>query len=892
MRIAATSFLITFVALAIPTRDTFAQSTCQEWTPGLFPVEGVSSTVYSPVPLYALLVCDDGRGTALFAGGDFNVAGGALVNGVARWDGHAWSPLGSGVDDSMSVFALGSFDDGSGPGLYVGGEFRDIGGERRRHIARWNGSSWSSLGYGVDGAVHALADFDDGSGRALYVGGEFIDASGVTAYRIARWRGGSWSPVGIGVNDVVRCFAEYDDGSGTSLYAGGDFTTADGRLVNSIARWDGNTWLPVGGGFDTAGVRALVVFDDGSGAALYAAGRFAAAGGGAASHIARWNGAQWAPVGGGIEGDVHALSVFRSGGAPVLVAGGPFATVGGATANGVAQWDGSTWSPMGTGFGSEFGGGAIVRALASFDDGAGRSLFAGGDFSAAEGLVAHDMARWNGAAWSRVGGGITGGVGALQAFDDGSGLALWVGGRFDDAGDVAAHNVARFDGRSFHSVAGGLNAPVVDFEVFDDGTSRTLYAATDYHVVRWNGSGWTTIGSTTGYFRKLAAFDDGTGPALYATGIFSSVSGTPAHNYAKWNGSAWSALGIGQFDPLDVEVFDDGTGPALYGCGFSHQIVRWNGSAWSYLPSVTQRIFALASYDDGSGLALYAGGNFVYAGGRLVNRVGRWNGTEWSALSGGVNGDVYMLAVADDGTGPALYAGGYFGQADGRPALGIAKWNGTWWSALGSGVVQNSVADVGDFDDGNGRAAYIGGRFDRAGDVVSGRVARWGATPPMRGSVNALTGPVADVLFANDSAGDANRAVRVGVGAPITIRLTAAPLGPARTTYVLWAWLGSPTNPSELALDGSSIGCFGNPTPFHRHATPQPFLCMHGAGVPAIACAGARIRRGPPDVPWTATIASGFSSPITVTLQGAMQDAGAGNTSRISATNAVLLEVQ
>src|SRR5690606_19432964 len=82
------------------------------------------------------------------------------------------------------------------------------------------------------------------------------------------------------------------------------------------------------GVFDIAGVNgdvnALAVFDDGTGEALYAAGRFTTAGGAEANNIARWDGSAWTPLGVGIDGSVNALTVFDDGTGPALYAGGPF----------------------------------------------------------------------------------------------------------------------------------------------------------------------------------------------------------------------------------------------------------------------------------------------------------------------------------------------------------------------------------------------------------------------------------------------------------------------------------------------------------------------------------------------------------------------------------------
>ncbi|TVQ64173.1 MAG: hypothetical protein EA378_00100, partial [Phycisphaerales bacterium] len=93
--------------------------------------------------------------------------------------------------------------------------------------------TWASLTgqeIGVSGGIRAMAVFDDGSGPALYAGGVFTTAGGVEVNRVARWNGSTWSalegPSGIGVNGTVRALAVYDDGSGPALYAGGYFSTA------------------------------------------------------------------------------------------------------------------------------------------------------------------------------------------------------------------------------------------------------------------------------------------------------------------------------------------------------------------------------------------------------------------------------------------------------------------------------------------------------------------------------------------------------------------------------------------------------------------------------------------------------------------------------------------
>src|SRR5689334_7494186 len=67
----------------------------------------------------------------------------------------------------------------------------------------------------------------------------------------------------------------------------------------------------------------------------------------------------------------------------------------------------------------------------------------------------------------------------------------------------------------------------------------------------------------------LAAFDDGSTPAIYAAGSFSRITDLAANRIARWDGSSWSALGSGIGGGLvaALAVFDDPSGPALFAGG-------------------------------------------------------------------------------------------------------------------------------------------------------------------------------------------------------------------------------------------------------------------------------------------------------------------------------------
>ena len=80
-------------------------------------------------------VYTSGMGPALYAGGEFNLAGDLSASRIARWDGAGWMPLGSGVNNSVRV--LVEYVDGEGPALYAGGDFEVAGDFQSAHLARY-----------------------------------------------------------------------------------------------------------------------------------------------------------------------------------------------------------------------------------------------------------------------------------------------------------------------------------------------------------------------------------------------------------------------------------------------------------------------------------------------------------------------------------------------------------------------------------------------------------------------------------------------------------------------------------------------------------------------------------------------------------------------------------
>ena len=346
-------------------------------------------------------VFDDGNGAALYVGGWFTTGSSAPATAIARWDGTSWSPLGSGLQwsgyPSPVVNAIAVYDDGSGPAVYAGGIFDHSGSVPISSVAKWDGANWSALGSGISGEVWALKTHDDGTGPALYAAGWFATAGGIAAHSIARWNGNSWSTLGSGLlasgaTCWVNALEEFDDGTGLALYAGGEFTTAGGQNAHFIAKWNGANWSAVGGGIFGSGLAPQVYSLATFGGELFVGGYFDSAGGNPVRNLVAWTGTGWHLTPNSMSGSygysiVLALHAHDDGSGPALYAGGNFLRVAGVPANGIARWDGSNWTALG-------GGLPWVRTLTSFDSGGGPSLIAGANFASAPDSGDTNLARW------------------------------------------------------------------------------------------------------------------------------------------------------------------------------------------------------------------------------------------------------------------------------------------------------------------------------------------------------------------------------------------------------------------------------------------------------------------------------------------------------------------
>ena len=141
--------------LRVPSAGIWTGSAWQSFGEGLSYDPYADGNVYAVVPL----------GPGAYVGGYFDQAGAVPVGSVARWTGQGWEAMAGGVrgaDSLGTVYAMAQL----GEDLYVTGSFAAAGTGSAANIARWDGTAWSALGSGLNDTGYALAVL----GGRLYVG--------------------------------------------------------------------------------------------------------------------------------------------------------------------------------------------------------------------------------------------------------------------------------------------------------------------------------------------------------------------------------------------------------------------------------------------------------------------------------------------------------------------------------------------------------------------------------------------------------------------------------------------------------------------------------------------------------------------------------------------------
>lgn len=325
----------------------------------------------------------------LYFGGNFKYIKNAddenilLLNGIGMWNGTEYGSMAVSDEDCPTG--------GSHPirditkynnKIIVGTGCEYVGNLQVNGIASWDGMEWEALGNGIEGSVSSLLVLND----ELIVGGSLTNIAGVPA-SLGKWNGQEWVVIPFpqnldGGTPLITGMAFHNN----ELYIGGLFSyIIGGETYSNIIKYDGINWHPVYGGIrGSSYLTSMTIFQD----QLYVAGAFIQAAGNAGNNIMRLGATGWEDVHGGVWGEniyqVHALHVHHD----ALYVSGSFEMVGdGVVARNIARWDGEKWCAL--------GGGALnymILDMETFRD----TLIVAAGATLANGDIIKNISKWTG----------------------------------------------------------------------------------------------------------------------------------------------------------------------------------------------------------------------------------------------------------------------------------------------------------------------------------------------------------------------------------------------------------------------------------------------------------------------------------------------------------------
>jgi len=292
-----------------------------------------------------------------------------------------------------------------------------------------------------------------------------------------------------------------------------------------------------------------------------------------------------------------------------------------------------------------------------------------------------------------------------------------------------------------------LHKSTADNKIYFAGGFLSVNGNTDHkNIVRYDREanlweGLPGIDYTHNMFIRCMVSDENGN--MYVGGDFNTIGGVPAGRVARFNvhEGRWYSLidktfkdddqmrgplsgGVYAIHLLDDYVYIGGwtfnnDDPAYrYIRRFNVQTKKWEsvGAGIGFVDGNSAKVSAFASDPDGN---LYVGGTFTLAGGQTVSNIAKWDGTNWSDVSGGLNGSVASLVWHND----TLYVAGSFTKAGNVYSQGIIAYHGNQWISMNNGVNGIAQSVVVDKDG----TLYIGGFFETrfSDDLAMNSAAVW-----------------------------------------------------------------------------------------------------------------------------------------------------------------------
>jgi len=187
----------------------------------------------------------------LYATGSFSVIDGDSINNIARLNGNDWESVefpyipGGGYINDVIIYQ---------GDLYVGGNFDFLfPSDSLEDLLVYKNNSWQQVGQGLSGSWTAITKMLEYNNE-LVIAGAILKSEGNVGNGVQKWNGSSWSELGTGIqddsnsyNDIVQVFEMKTHNNNLyvhSRYYAGNIPTY------GIALWDGNYWCGLGQGIN------------------------------------------------------------------------------------------------------------------------------------------------------------------------------------------------------------------------------------------------------------------------------------------------------------------------------------------------------------------------------------------------------------------------------------------------------------------------------------------------------------------------------------------------------------------------------------------------------------------------------------------------------------------
>ncbi len=526
----------------------------------------------------------------------------------------------------------------------------------------------------------------------------------------------------------------FDDGSGSRLVVSD--LVRRGDSTHGLQVWDGATWTTLAdAGFDLGNVGLVHADNRGGAPRLFATLNDPWSGD--VADVLVLEGGEWRSTSFPVQfGFNFATSLLVDPDSGDMYLGGLFRNDWGSTK--VYRWDGVGWTAL-----DQDRSGASVADLVWFDDGSGRSLYAAVR-DRIDDVPAAGVAKWDGDAWSEVGGGCPAYWPSLEVFDDGTGPALWA---LDSDGAL----LAKWDGVEWtsYTLESALGFTWRLTSVTLGGSPELVWTDSGSESVlwRWDGLDGEQLGRTVGgggIWDLVADPVGAIGGGVVAVGNFVLAGSAPAACVAAFDGSQWTALGTedtgnGAWEAREIEYVGDEGGPllgrrvyvsALAAGGVpTGGVATWVGSAWESIGAGAGTVYAFAFGSLGAEPRVFAAGG-LWPAGANAGAIMEWDGQSWGTLADGIDGTVLALEAGELGGVSTLFVAGDFDTVDGRTMNNVAAVQHSGWIALGDGLPSEGPSSVhvealALHDDGSGEMLYAGGWFRDLKPSLANGVVRW-----------------------------------------------------------------------------------------------------------------------------------------------------------------------